>query len=415
MLRKTPSRRLSLALLTLLAGGAAASGPPPAPSEALAAVRSDLALDAGALSGPGAGVLSGAAAGVRFVLVGEDHGIAEIPAFAAALHRALAPAGFDTLALEIGPAAAAELEGILAGPDRHARLAEWLKRHPFALAFYDLAEEAAFLERAADTAGGRLRLVGFDQELMGAGRLLLERARAATARPETRALLDGLLEAETAAFARAAGSGNPTELFLMSADPADLERARAALALESAAAAAPLEALLASRHVYELNATEGWRSNIERAALMRRNLHAALPGELPKLLVKVGAYHAYKGVNPMRSRELGNHLAELAEAAGERSLHLLVIAGAGEQAQFAGVGRPPASVPITVAGDDGIPALAPLVEIAAQHPAWSLFDLRPLRPRYHALTVADPELDRLVQGFDLVLVIPKGTASRPLG
>ncbi len=399
----------ALALLFATAGQAADL------AAALAANRSELAVEGGELAGPGAAVLREAAADARFVLLGEDHGIAEIPGFAAALYRALQPAGFDTLAIEVGPRVASEVERVLGMEQRRARFAAFLAEYPFALAYYDLEPELAFLERAADLSSASFRLVGLDQELLGASKFLLRQARAMARGEEAAARLDALLAAEAKAYARAQRSGEPGDLFMLTADRAELEAARDALARESQAAARPLEALLESREIYELNATAGYRSNLQRAELMRRNLRAALPGSWPKMLVKVGANHAYKGLNPLRSRELGNFLAEVAELVGSRSLHLMVVGAHGEQSLFAGVGRPPAATPIDLVGPaGGLPFLAPLVEIADRHERWSLFDLRPLRPLYRKLGPWEPELERLVYGFDLVLVIPTATAAAPL-
>jgi len=415
MRSQAPSSRVALAALLLFAA-------PVAPARAadvaaaLAGARHDLVLDAGELAGPGGVVLREAAADARFVLLGEDHGIAEIPAFASALYRLLEPAGFDTLAIETGPRVASEIERILGMGERRARYEAFLSEYPFSVAFYDLEPELEFLERAAALSGPKFRLIGVDQELLGASKLLLRQARALARGPETAARLDALLEAEARAYAKAQRSGNPTDLFMLAGDRSELEAVRDLLAQESPAAARPLDALLASREIYELNAKEGWRSNVLRSELMRENLRTALPGAWPKLVVKIGANHVFKGINPLRNRELGNFLAEVAELSGSRSLHLLVVAGAGEQTRFAGIGRPPEPAPIEVASPDGgLPALAPFLEIAARHERWSLFDLRPLRPLYRKLEPSDPELERIVYGFDLVLVIPQGTASRALG
>lgn len=383
---------------------------------ALAADRRDLVLDAGELAGPGGVVLREAAADAHFVLLGEDHGIAEVPAFATALYRLLEPAGFDTLAVEVGPRVASEVERILGMDEQRARLEAFLDEYPFSLAFYDLEEEFAFLERAAALSGPKFRLVGVDQELMGASKLLLRQAHALARGPEVAARLDALLAAEAKATVKAQRSGNPADLFMLTADARELTAVRDLLATESPAAARPIDALLASREIYALNAREGWRSNVLRARLMREHLRAAFTAAWPKMLVKIGAYHAFKGINPLRSRELGNFLAEVAELLGSRSLHVLVVGGSGEQSRFAGIGRPPETAPIDVATPEGgLPALAPFVEIAARHERWSLFDLRPLRPMYRKLEPADPELERLVFGYDLVVVIPRATPSRPLG
>jgi erythromycin esterase-like protein len=72
--------------------------------------RYDLSVRSGQLSGAGAQVLQSAIAQSRFVLLGEDHGIAQTSEFWAAVCRAAGPSGFHTMAVEEGPLAAAELE-----------------------------------------------------------------------------------------------------------------------------------------------------------------------------------------------------------------------------------------------------------------------------------------------------------------
>ena len=132
---------VALALLVLPVARASAADV----AAALAAERRDLVLDAGELAGPGGVVLREAAADSRFVLLGEDHGIAEVPALATALFRLLEPAGFDTLAVEVGPRVASEVERILGMDERRGRFEAFLSEYPVALAFYDLEEEFAFL------------------------------------------------------------------------------------------------------------------------------------------------------------------------------------------------------------------------------------------------------------------------------
>ena len=45
------------------------------------------------------------------------------------------------------------------------------------------------------------------------------------------------------------------------------------------------------------------------------DLSAAMKADqaFPKVLVKIGAWHAYRGLNPLRSSELGNLIGEAAE------------------------------------------------------------------------------------------------------
>ena len=65
--------------------------------------RYGLSVRNGELSGTGAPVLQSAIARSRFVLLGEEHGIAETPKFWIGVCNAAGPAGFHTMAIEEGP------------------------------------------------------------------------------------------------------------------------------------------------------------------------------------------------------------------------------------------------------------------------------------------------------------------------
>src|SRR5271168_3686126 len=72
-------------------------------TETLKKNRAAISVQDGRLAGSGAEILRGALADAQFVALGEDHGIRQIPEFAAALCAELAPHGFHHMGLEIGP------------------------------------------------------------------------------------------------------------------------------------------------------------------------------------------------------------------------------------------------------------------------------------------------------------------------
>src|SRR5262245_11200369 len=119
-----------LAFAALAVSGASAlraQEPAPAPkpkptfeerlAEKAAQSRYAVSFKDGAFSGPGWDLLLAEGRKSRFFLVGEEHGIAEVPAVARELFRALAPAGYRNLAVEISPPMAKALDGIVRGPD----------------------------------------------------------------------------------------------------------------------------------------------------------------------------------------------------------------------------------------------------------------------------------------------------------
>jgi hypothetical protein len=387
--------------------------------------RHALAVKEGKLGGPGGDVLREATADAQFVALGEDHGIQQIPEFAAAFCELLAPQGFHTLALEIGPYVSKPLEEFVKAADGAKRLAEFDKNYPETIAFYTWREEFAFLQSCANAIGpDKLRLWGLDQELMGAPVYLLERILETKPDPEARRALEAMLQEDHADHAAAAKTGNPGELFLMKAKQEDLDKARELLEQQgSSEAQAMFDALLISRAIYQKNLSgENYASNRQRALLMKKNFvdpyTAAFQRDnaAPKVLFKFGAWHIYRGINPLHSSEIGNLIGEAAEGHQFKSVHILILGVKGEQSRFAGIGRPFQPTPLDLANDKGSDFLflKPLFENMVAN-LWTLYDLRGLRARFNRYGRVDPELERIIFGFDFVVLIPDPKASHPLG
>jgi hypothetical protein len=402
---------LALSLCGITTSAQTAS-PPLTLEQQLAAGRSDLILQQGKLSGDGAAKLRAALQPAQYVFLGEDHGLAEVADFAGALYAELQPLGFNTVALEVGPYTARALSHALASRDAGAQQAAFLRRHPMSVAFYNTQEELHFLEHARTLSGDRFKVIGFDQELMGASRWLLEEVAAQHLPPATRELVNRLLAREEAAVEDARKSGRPDLLFMMVAPRDDLELLQTQLE-HSHLDATPIRNLLASRDIYTQFFKNGYEGNVMRSLLMRRYFVEA-GGAGRKVMLKGGTEHAFKGVNPVDNRDLGNFIAEAAEGAGVRSLHIAMIAASGEQLMFAGAGRPMKATPINQGARDSLLAdFKPLLDEAEQHDAWSLFDLQPLRPQLRRLKVGR-ELARIILGFDYVVIVPRGHPSHEI-
>lgn len=99
-------------------------------TEVLKKNRGAISVQDGKLAGPSAEVLRSALAEAQFVALGEDHGIRQIPEFAAALCAELAPHGFHHIALEIGPYVAPDLEKMARSADGAKQAAEFEKKYP---------------------------------------------------------------------------------------------------------------------------------------------------------------------------------------------------------------------------------------------------------------------------------------------
>lgn len=391
----------------LLGTASAASAQAPTFEAKLLASRSALSLENGQLTGAGAALLRKEIANSRFVMIGEDHGTREIPAFVTAVCGMVGPDRLSGYAVESGPVAVSALTPMLNAADRASRMGEFARTYPNAVAFLDIAEDNE--TAAACTKASRrrdFRLIGADQEFIGSGLLLLDRILATRLSPDARRTVAAARARETAAATAARVSGDPSKLMLVAASDAELDLIDAALARGGNPEARRIfAALRKSRTIY---GTRDNRSNTLRASLLKQNFLAAMP-EGGTVVGRFGALHAYKGFNPLENLDLGNFVAEQAEAEGARSLHVMIIGARGKHATFAGFGKPFASSDYVTAEAKPFRWFADAA--SRQLPGgWTLFDLRTLR---HArIAGIEPEWQRVINGIDLLIVIPETTAAR---
>ena len=389
--------------------------------ETLRAHRAGLAVKQGKLAGPGAEMLRPALEEAQFVALGEDHGIAEIPEFGAALCTELAPHGFHHLALEIGPSVAPQLERFARQSEAAKGYSEFLKKYPETVAFYNWREEFAMLEQCQNAnAPGGMTLWGVDQEFMGSSGFLLDQILDTHPGPQAQAALETLRQENQECRAAALKSGNPWDLLMTSAKPEELEHARELLSKQGSEQAQKLfRTLLLSREIYLKNkAGDYYNSNRQRALLMKQNFVEPFSQALQrqtapaKVLFKFGGLHMFRGMNPLHSSELGNLAGEFAEAHGLKSVHILVFGVKGQQLRFAGIGKPSEPAPFDQAGDKDSDFffLKPLFENQVAG-SWTVYDLRALRTAFSKYGKIDAEFERIIFGYDFVVLIPEARPS----
>lgn len=379
----------------------------------LRAAALPLSLDAGRLSGPGADWISEASVNTQFVLVGEDHGMAEAPAVASAMWSAQLGGAFDQLVIETGPQAAAEIETALrADADGLARL---MARYPTAIPFFGWREDGA-LAATAVAGGAAPRLCGVDQEFILGGRQLFRRLAAMASTPAAADVANGFAERDEALYAEMVEKRDPDAALLPRLQASDVARLERAFAGQ-AEALALIADLAASAEIYRLQSTDPGRSNAQRIALMKRNLMRCLarvsePAKPPRALFRLGAFHAGRGRSPLGLFDLGNLASELAESRGQRSLHLLVIAAGGEVNRwypFAG-DEAARQAAYDARKELGVIGALPVLD-AADPRTWVLIPLAPLRSKGALRRSGGEQFDHLVFGYDAVIVVPAARAT----
>jgi hypothetical protein len=382
--------------------------------QALRAHARTLTLDAGRLSGPGAEWFLGEARHAHFVLIGEEHGVAEIPAFTAALFRDLAvTAEYRHLAIETGDGLAAALDSLAREPDPVAAMTAWHEAHWPGAPFFTLREEADLLVSVAETSLTPPILWGLDYDVM-ADRHALPRLRTLAESEAQRSATDTAIAAADSLLRLAIEEGNPGRI-LMFAGPetvlGDLRRAWNPVPdSEPDRILTLMEATLRINSLW--GAGQGLESNRERARWNKvqfaRLWRSA--GE-PRVLFKFGANHMVRGRNFTGAFDLGTLASELADAMGSQSLHLLVLAGRNtESASMDPTVMEYRARPSSAQAEAwAAPFFDALEDPSGPDSSWTIYDLRPLRPLLDGRDVP-ARLETVIRGFDAVLVLP---GSRP--
>lgn len=405
------SRRL-LAVLVLCGAPDVSRSQDSALAAALTRARQtfDLRSD-GTLTGDGARLLIEGGRAAQFFLLGEEHGVAEIPKLAAALFRALAPTGYRHLAIETGDALASRLNALVLEADPEAAVKRFSETYWPGVPFYTLREEAGLLAAAVSAAGRRPDVLwGLDYDIVG-DRYALRRLRDIAPNARARAAADRVIALADSMLDAALEAENPSAIFMFASPDTALESLRTAYAPASGSEAEHILALLETTLRINRDFAEGrnYESNVARAENLKRQflrhyLPAARSGRPPRVMLKFGTNHVLRGRNFTNTFDLGTLAYELAEVHGGTAFNVMVVPGRGARvAQFdpRTFGYSPAPVQFGTGH-----WARPLLDLA-DSVRWTVYDLRALRPVLHAGRVGSvpPQLAQVIFGFDAFVVL----------
>ncbi|MBC8083293.1 MAG: hypothetical protein H7Z21_08780 [Hymenobacter sp.] len=344
----------------------------------------------------------------QFVLLGEDHGTAQIPAFTAAVAQVLKPAAFVA---EIDKYQAQELTRL---SDQPSLATAYFKANPGSLSFYSWAEE---FELAQQLRAQKTQLIGVEQvgvftisrfytQLAG-----LVKSKSAGAYLRRRAVA---YQAHDLAVSRKGGENYSMVIQKQSA----VDSLQVFARQESPEVQRMVQDYAVSYKIYQ-SSVSGSGGHQERVNLMKRNLLQSLrpyqsaPGQpQPKLLFKFGASHMARTLSPWAGiTDVGNLVQNLADVQDAQSLHLLVM---GKQGTHVG-GFSPDDPSKNVAPYTLVDELyfKPFLDLTTGS-SWQVFDLRPARKALlrDKLNISSQKLQNIILGYDYVVIIPETTASR---
>ena len=380
-------------------------------------VRFDLRVDNGRLTGSAAAVLESAIAHAKYVLIGEDHFTREIPQFATIVCDVMAGQGLSAMAVEAGPQVTEFVSSLFGKPDRLVRMGALTHQYPDSVAFLNIRQENDLAAHCSQVAHRpNFHLWGLDQEFLGSAGWLLDQILATHPGAASSAALTRLKAEEQQAAAHAKETGDTSKLFLFIASDSELSEVAALLHREgNSAANALFHELIESHEIYLKNAQGSPESNEQRARLLKQNfrqdLEAAENAQRQRVLVKFGDWHLYKGFNPLHQRDLGNYIAELADGEGSTSLHICVLGARGIHRIYGGYDRTSKLERFVMDDDPDYRWLKPAIDNQLPN-VWTLFDLRKMR--FQTLGSVDPGMERLIYGYDLLVVVPELTPADPI-
>ena len=363
-------------------------------------------------SGPGWDKLLADVRQSQFVLVGENHGTAQIPQFTAAVARAFKPAVYVG---EIDTYVAQKVTELAAQPGEPSA---YLRQNPSALCFAGMAEEFELLRglRAQGT-----RLIGIDQVFAASAGPLYAQLTGLVKSRAARTYLQQQAARYQAQDQLNRQQHNPYYA-LMKQSAGSIDSLLALTKDERPAVQQLAQDYATSYRIY----TDRGGNHQRRLNLMKRNLlrelqpyQTAAGLNTPPMLLKFGGVHLGRGVSPIRFGEfydVGNLVQNLADVQDKKSLHVLVLGRRGRKlATLNPANTARLSVPYTEADyDDEAPIKSFTDRVSG--PAWAAFDLRPLRDALTEgkLSLPRPALQRTIMGYDYLVVIPETTASHPL-
>jgi hypothetical protein len=378
--------------------------------EALQAQRHVFEMDEeGRLAGPGARLLVDAGREARFFLIGEEHGVAEIPLVTAALYRALAPHGYRHLAIEIGDGLAATLNRVLLDGGDEGLIA-WQRDHPPGVPFYAWREDASLLQAVVDDSGGRDDVLwGLDYDIV-ADRHALARLVELAPDQTARRLAESVRARADSAFEQAMATGNPGLLFMFGGPTDVYAELRAAYSPEAGSEADRLIGLMEETRAINglFGQGRGYESNLRRARFNKRQFarlfeeSRAWSGSPPRVMFKFGASHMVRGRSFTDVFDLGTVASELADVLGGESFHVLMAGGDGT---LRGMIDPRVFRTVEAPAEMAAAEWArPFFELADPD-RWTMFDLRPLRPLIPRFGELHPRLVQVLYGFDAFVVL----------
>lgn len=364
-------------------------------------------LDRGQFSGSGWEMLKKEVEKAQIVLIGEDHGFAEPPVFTARLADIFKP---KALVVEVDPYLAAQLKKMSPYPEQYKA---YLHKRPYGLSFYSWQPE---MDLMTDVTRSGVDIWGLNEiNFLSLGNFFNELA--AQAKSPANKKLASLKDAEY--------TQNDQPIFKeMDTRMNDFSAYHMKVAtIDSLLYSFRNENDFSKKMLNDMKRSVPIFANTDgqlRVDFMKKNLLNYLSSDItkdainiPKLMFKFGANHVGRTDGITGYDEVGSLASNLAEAAGKRSLHILVIGKKGMGNKMAPIDNSKAIQPYDIADEDAVRGLGAFAN-QLKNDEWALFDLRKMQYAISTgkIVIKDRKFKGFIMGYDLLVIYAEATGSR---
>jgi len=349
----------------------------------------------GIFEGPGWELIVKKLAESNDVLIGEDHFTNEIPYFTAAIAALIK---FENFFCEIDPFTATILQQKIKTLSPIA-LQDYVNTYGNTFSFYSYLPEFALLKQLNQS---NTKIFGTDQILLVGDRVICSELQKTTKNLAAKKIYQ-LIAANSELYFNRFLKDQSKPFYLLTDDFANKIDQLAKLPLSKQemkiVAMLKLSAKIYKSQNHEL-----------RIQLMKHQLMEFYTNWQGKRnLFKYGANHLTKGESFLEVFDIGNLVSSLNEANYKKSLHIMILGCSGTQASpFEGF--PDEEID---PNNSILKTLSPIVK-TMDGQVWHCYDLLPIKEELNAgrLTIKNIKLQRIIKGYDLLVIIPKVTASR---
>ncbi len=343
----------------------------------------------------------------QFIFVGEQHGIAEVGLVTNALYNLAKPFGYNTLCVETDAIAAKKIFEIASSSNPIAGAKALSSEFPFAIPFYNNEDDYELFKNVVRSNGN---LWGIDQTFMVQFRLNFDYLINSTTNKTLKTKLLTLKNEAHKSYMEAIRDKNfnSTYIFKYNETTHDSLMQLASNNVEREV----FNQLWKTKEIYAYNniTKEYYKNNSTRANLMKSNFmqyyNAAKEREkLPKVIFKLGANHAARGLTRTNVFDISNMCSELAISNGFKSVNYIVMGIKGDVA----VGNPFTTSPIIPFNNVAQFPKEIQDAVASIGKKYYVLDLISLRPYAYGSAYSDA-FKKIIFGYDVLILVNNARA-----